>query len=178
MKKLIYSIAAFFIITLCSAQQPVAQAEYFWDNDPGMGLGTAISATDGTFNNAFEQLSKTGIVLPAVGLHVFNIRIKDNTGGWGPVFRNVISVQTSLDTNDIELRNLTAFPNPVTNILNITLDREITSLSIYNFMGQEVMTKSLNATETALDLSALATGSYFVKVNSGNFGKVIKIIKE
>lgn len=93
MKKYIYSFAAFLSMLVCSAQSSVTQAEYFWDNDPGMGLGTAVLATDGNFNSAFEQLTKTGIVAPSVGLHKFCIRVKDNTGTWGPVFVNIIEVQ-------------------------------------------------------------------------------------
>jgi len=93
MKKYIYSIIAMLIITWCPAQMYVSQAEYFWDTDPGAGNGTAVSAADGTFNNAFEQLTKSGIATPGNGLHKLSIRIKDNTGVWGPVFANVINVQ-------------------------------------------------------------------------------------
>ena len=95
MKKYIYSLIALFMVTLCSAQMFISQAEYFWDNDPGAGNGTAILATDGTFNSAFEQLTRTGITLPSNGLHKFNVRIKDNTGVWGPVFTNIINVQVA-----------------------------------------------------------------------------------
>lgn len=93
MNKYIYSIIALLMIVLCPAQMFVSQAEYFWDTDPGAGNGTAVSATDGSFNSAFEQLTKTGIATPGNGLHKLCIRIKDNTGVWGPVFTNVINVQ-------------------------------------------------------------------------------------
>lgn len=93
MKKYIYSIIALLMVTLCSAQMFVSQAEYFWDTDPGPGNGTAVSAADGSFNSAFEQLTKTGIATPGNGLHKFCIRIKDGSGVWGPVFTNIIDVQ-------------------------------------------------------------------------------------
>ncbi|AZA77199.1 T9SS C-terminal target domain-containing protein [Chryseobacterium sp. G0186] len=93
MKNYIYSIIALLMVMLCPAQVFVSQAEYFWDNDPGTGNGTPVLATDGSFNSAFEQLTKTGITTPGNGLHKFSIRIKDNTGTWGPVFTNVINVQ-------------------------------------------------------------------------------------
>lgn len=93
MKKYIYSIIALLLVTLCSAQMFVSQAEYFWDTDPGTGNGTPVLAADGNFNSAFEQLTKTGITTPGNGLHKFCIRIKDDSGAWGPVFTNIIDVQ-------------------------------------------------------------------------------------
>ncbi|SHG14223.1 RCC1 domain-containing protein [Chryseobacterium vrystaatense] len=93
MRNYIYSIIALLMITLCPAQMFVSQAEYFWDTDPGAGNGTAVLAADGSFNSAFEQLTKTGVSAPGNGLHKLSIRIKDNTGVWGPVFTNVIDVQ-------------------------------------------------------------------------------------
>ncbi len=76
----------------------ISQAEYFWDADPGAGNGTPVLAADGNFDSTYEQLTKTGIPLPSAGLHVFNIRIKDNTGVWGPLFKNVINVETQTST--------------------------------------------------------------------------------
>ncbi|SFZ94724.1 Por secretion system C-terminal sorting domain-containing protein [Chryseobacterium limigenitum] len=93
MNKYIYSIIALLMITFCPAQMFVSQAEYFWDTDPGLGNGTAVLAADGNFNSAFEQLTKTGITTPSSGLHKFCMRIKDNSGVWGPVFTNIINVQ-------------------------------------------------------------------------------------
>lgn len=96
MKKYIYSIIALLMVTWCSAQMFVSQAEYFWDTDPGAGNGTPVSATDGSFSSTFEQLTKTGVATPGNGLHKLCIRIKDNTGVWGPVFTNIINVQQTL----------------------------------------------------------------------------------
>ncbi len=161
-----------------SAILALAQAEYFWDTDPGLGLGTPVLATDGNFNSAFEQLTRTGIALPSLGLHVFNIRVKDNTGQWGPVFRNVISVQTTLETADLNMKNLVVYPNPVKDVLNVSFDTAINSIAIYNMMGQLVMAKLLNSNEAAIDVSQLASGTYFVKVEADAKSKTLKIIKE
>ncbi|WP_168710264.1 T9SS type A sorting domain-containing protein [Flavobacterium sangjuense] len=178
MKKNIYTLVAFLTITLCSAQSTVLQAEYFWDTDPGYGLGTPVLATDGNFNSAFEQLSKTGIVLPPVGLHVFNIRIRDNVNGWGPVFRNVISVQTTLGTSDFDLQHVVLYPNPVKEVLTIAGSTKINAVSMYNFLGQEVLAKNLNYNEGTIDVSNLSPGTYLVKVTADDVVKTLKVIKE
>jgi len=178
MKKFIYSATAFLTVVVCLAQNSIMQAEYFWDTDPGVGLGTPVLATDGSFNSAYEQLNKTGIVLPPLGLHVFNIRIKDNAGVWGPTFKNVISVQTTLGTADFELKNVLAYPNPVKNILNISLEQDITAVSLYNVLGQEIQKKFYGSKEITIDLSSIVAGTYFVKVTSANAIKTLKVVKE
>ncbi len=89
--------------TWCWAQLYVSQAEYFWDNDPGAGNGTAVLASDGSFNSVFEQLTKTGVATPGNGLHKLSVRIKDNTGAWGPVFTNVVNVQQNTPSNIISI---------------------------------------------------------------------------
>ncbi|MGL2965290.1 T9SS type A sorting domain-containing protein [Flavobacterium sp. XGLA_31] len=178
MKKMIYTLAAFLTVFIGSAQSTILQAEYFWDNDPGYGLATPVQATDGTFNSAFEKLTKTGITLPSTGLHVFNIRIKDNVNGWGPVFRNVISVQTTLGNADFDLKNVTVYPNPVKDVLTITNDKPITLVSLHNMLGQEVKTVLFNSTEAAFDFSGVTAGTYFVKVYADESVKTLKVIKE
>ena len=178
MKKFIYSATAFLTVVVCLAQNSIMQAEYFWDTDPGFGLGTPVLATDGSFNNAFEQLNKTGIALPQLGLHVFNIRIKDNSGVWGPAFKNVISVQTTLGTADFDLKNVIAYPNPVKDILNISMEQDITAVSLYNVLGQEIQKKFYSSKEITIDLSSLVAGTYFVKVTSDNAIKTLKVVKE
>ncbi|MCG2611733.1 T9SS type A sorting domain-containing protein [Flavobacterium sp. SM15] len=178
MKKIIFTITAMLSVFIASAQSSLTQAEYFWDTDPGQGLATPILATDGSFNSAFEQLSKTGIALPSVGLHVFNVRVKDNVGTWGPVFKSVVSVQTTLGNTDFELSGLTVYPNPVKNTLNFSYSHDITAVTVYNFLGQQVLSKSLQTNESGIDLSELTSGTYYVKVQSQDKAKTIKIIKE
>lgn len=178
MKNFIFTVTAFLTIVVCSAQNSIAQAEYFWDTDPGFGLATPVLATDGSFNGAFEQLNKTGIALPPLRLHVFNIRIKDNAGVWGPTFKNVISVQSTLGTADFDLKNVVVYPNPVKDILNISLEQDIVAVSLYNVLGQEIQKKLYGSKEITIDLSSIVTGTYFVKVISNDGVKTLKVIKE
>ena len=68
----------------------IQQAEYFWDTDPGQGLGTSLLAFDGNFNQAIESVFDNLSNLPNAGNHIFNIRLMDENGNWGEVFtRNI-----------------------------------------------------------------------------------------
>lgn len=156
----------------------IAQAEYFWDTDPGEGNGIPVLAADGNFNSAFEQLTKTGVALPTNGLHVLHVRIKDSNGVWGPVFRNVIEISMPLGNDDFALKNLVVYPNPVKDVLYVSFTDKVTSMSVYNLLGQHVMTKEIHNTEGNIDVSKLNSGTYFVKVQADNKLKTIKIIKE
>lgn len=74
--------------------------------------------------------------------------------------------------------NFVYYPNPVTDVLNITYTNEISKVQVMNLLGQEVMVKSINATQSQIDMSNLASGTYLVKVTSDNKVKTIKVIKK
>lgn len=80
--------------------------EYFWDNDPGQGNGTALLAVDAAFDEAIESLFKTAIALPSVGVHTFNVRVKDAENNWSALFKTLIEITPNLLT--IRPINITA----------------------------------------------------------------------
>ena len=60
----------------------------------------------------------------------------------------------------------TVYPNPATNVLNITGSKAIENVAIYNMMGQQVMTVAPNAESAALNVAALQSGMYVVQVTA------------
>jgi len=83
-----------------------------------------------------------------------------------------------LSIGSFSIKNLKLYPNPVKDILNLSLDNEITTVSINNLLGQEVFTRTANNNEISIDITGLAAGTYMVKVISNNEVRTIKIIKE
>ena len=79
--------------------QGVVIGEYFWDTDPGQGNGIVVTATDGSFGSAIEQILATTSSLPNVGSHVFNVRVKDSDGHWGSLFRTTVQILPSITTS-------------------------------------------------------------------------------
>ena len=74
----------------------ITLAEYFWDNDPGEGTGTAMIAFDNDFNDAIETAIASSITAPSQGgLHLFNVRVRDENDSWGPLFKRTIAVEDS-----------------------------------------------------------------------------------
>ena len=72
---------------------------------------------------------------------------------------------------------LTYYPNPVQDKLNISNSENITSVVLFNLVGQKVMTSLTNSTEVVLDMSKLAAGNYLIQVNTDTASKMIKLIK-
>ena len=127
-------------------------------------------------------------VLPAtipVGVHTMRIVATDfeqepsdacYSGAYGETADFKINV-VALKKDTFDDASFVYYPNPVTDVLNITYANEISKVQVMNLLGQEVMVKSINATQSQIDMSNLASGSYLVKVTADNKVKTIKVIK-
>ena len=71
----------------------------------------------------------------------------------------------------------TYYPNPVKNKLTLNAKQTIENVDVFNMLGQQVLHAKPNTVASELDLSALQTGPYFVKVTIGNSIKTIRVIK-
>jgi len=94
----------------------------------------------------------------------------------GPAIIEITS--NNLSVGDNHLKNFIAYPNPVKDVLNLAHTEKISNVEVFNLLGQKIIAKSLDATQGQLDLSHLSSGSYLVKVMSGNVIKTIKVLKQ
>ncbi len=76
------------------------------------------------------------------------------------------------------LENLLVYPNPTSDILNIKSRESIDMISVYNLLGQEVLSTYPDKREATINISFLPTGMYLVKVKSGNKIATNKIVKQ
>ena len=83
-----------------------------------------------------------------------------------------------LSVNEFNLGDgFKAYPNPVSDILNIEYTDELSNVTVYNLLGQQVLTKNVNANTTQINISELNAGTYLVKVSSEKVSKTIKVVK-
>ena len=81
-----------------------------------------------------------------------------------------------------EERSLIVFPNPSAGILHVTVTGydASASLRVLNVIGNEVYRESLSASEPrvsrTIDLSNLAAGLYYVKIESGPYAEMRKVV--
>ena len=80
-------------------------------------------------------------------------------------------------TGSFDSSAFTYYPNPVKDVLNVSYIRNISSVEVYNIVGQQVMVKTINGNEGQVDMSGLAAGTYMVKVTADSTSKTIKVIK-
>ncbi|MDI1256641.1 MAG: T9SS type A sorting domain-containing protein [Flavobacterium sp.] len=84
-----------------------------------------------------------------------------------------------LGTDDFKFDNyFTLYPNPASDILNITTKQniQVTSFSIYNTLGQLVL--AVPNTTKSIDVSQLTTGNYFIKVFTDKGNTVTRFLKK
>jgi len=107
-------------------------------------------------------------------------RVRANTacgpGEWSEVWTFV--VDGILATSEQQIEGLAIYPNPVSNVLSIQAPAEITSVEVYNVLGQVMLRNEEVGTDVQLDVATLSAGSYFVRVKTANATQVVHIIKK
>ena len=83
-----------------------------------------------------------------------------------------------MSAESFEIENLTFYPNPFENQLNITASDMITKIEVYNLIGQQIKSISNHSNIIQIDLSELSSSTYIIKVYSEQKNQTIKVIKK
>lgn len=83
----------------------------------------------------------------------------------------------TLSTTENRISNLKIYPNPTSNIWNLSHTTTIDSVELFDITGKNIQSFFPNATQFQLDGTALSEGVYFVKIKSGLDFTVQKIIR-
>lgn len=97
----------------------------------------------------------------------------------GSIGNNTVRVfeNTSLSTSDFDSDSFSFYPNPTNNSVNFSSTTAIKNITLYNLIGQEVISKQVNAENFSLDISYLSSGTYIAKLNTNEKSKSVKIIR-
>ena len=98
-----------------------------------------------------------------------------------PIITNIsqVTVATlSITENTIHNNKISIYPNPVKNILRIGATNVITSISIFNPLGQKILITNPNTFTEEIDINNLNQGIYLVNVQIGDHTSTHKIIKQ
>lgn len=86
---------------------------------------------------------------------------------------------TAVNDLNFDKYDLNVYPNPAQGEITISADVELTTVSIYNLLGQNVLEQHANQNQATINIGQLANGSYFVKAIAGDDNIVLqKIIVE
>ncbi|OYU84632.1 MAG: hypothetical protein CFE24_05560 [Flavobacterium sp. BFFFF2] len=87
-----------------------------------------------------------------------------------------VTVLPDLSINDIQLRQISVFPNPAANELYIKGIPEGTSFELHSVLGQKILTHRSETSNLQLDISSLQSGVYLL--NFKELGVAKKFVKK
>lgn len=97
-------------------------------------------------------------------------RFIEGSGDYGAEARELFSIHdSSWEVETVAQETLKVYPNPANDYL--TVEGEMTSLEVYNALGQRLATQMVNGTSARISLAGFSNGMYFIRVN--NNGEVI-----
>ena len=89
---------------------------------------------------------------------------------------NTVVVTLMINENEINLTNVTVYPNPASGMVSISSSLAVNRIELYNLLGKKVMESTLKTSE--FDVSQLATGVYVLNIHAEKSIEVKKIIVE
>lgn len=89
-----------------------------------------------------------------------------------------VTVTVVLGNDTFDMNSFNLYPNPTSDFVTLQYSNEITEISVLNLLGQMMLNKKINATETTIDFSNFPAATYFVKIVSEGKTKTVKVIKK
>lgn len=140
-------------------------------------------ALDVDFTNIVDSRTVTDPTTVVNGLQIstdYWWRVKATSfcddGEVSEIFTFTTTAIAGIDENGIE--GLVLYPNPTNGVLKVEARDAISSIEVMNMLGQTVLTKSSTSNKTQVDISALSTGSYFVRVTSEDNTSILQVLKQ
>ena len=110
------------------------------------------------------------------GTFLYGMSYQGGTSNYGVLFKEALA--TGIVENEAEKTDVSVYNNPFSKQLTFSLsDNEPTTVSLYNFLGQQVLQQTFT-NSTTLNTAQLADGIYFYELRSNKgtmkTGKVVK----
>lgn len=90
---------------------------------------------------------------------------------------NVVGTSATAGIDDLDLIGFSYHPNPVKDKLYMKSKEDITSVSLYNMLGQKLKEIQPSQFDAEFDLANLSAGTYFVRATVKNKVGSFKIVK-
>ena len=133
----------------------------------------------------FKVTLQTKTILPSlIQTQVTSlVEAANNQAGVALIIQEASPISLDIINNNLGIQNLESgifelYPNPVKDIFIVNSSAKIQQVTVFNNLGQMVLSRKENSYQASFDLSGLPAGNYFVKIESGQKRDVIKIIKE
>jgi len=77
-----------------------------------------------------------------------------------------LMVSSTVGIEEAEMGNISIYPNPATNLVNIESDVQINSIQIINYTGQVVYNQHTSGNNVQVNTNDLSSGVYFVNIST------------
>ncbi|EDM44346.1 hypothetical protein SCB49_04935 [unidentified eubacterium SCB49] len=113
-----------------------------------------------------------------------DLAFDDGTGwvigavGEDGVYTFTADCEEFLNVSDVAFQDFSMFPNPTVDVLNLESRNVIENVTIFNMLGQKVLSQGFDSTTVNLDVANLTTGSYIVNVTIDGVSANFNLLKK
>src|SRR5690606_18989118 len=136
-------------------------------------------------DNLVDNVERVDVAAPSSGNYTIVVNHKGVLEGGSQAYSLIVTgSDLTLSTNSVALENeISIWPNPATDILNISFKNIIdkTTIALYDIQGREVYVQSLSQfspNQQTINTSGFSSGMYLLKINSGSQTLNKKVIIE
>ncbi|MCB0465170.1 MAG: T9SS type A sorting domain-containing protein [Aequorivita sp.] len=139
--------------------------------------GSAFSPYEGVGDNGLDvfdgfpsAIAETNDGLPCMAF-------AGTSGSFGfNLYFDAKTVLIGIDENSFE--GFKFYPNPAQDVLNLSANNTIESVSMFSLLGQKVLETSINQNETSINIASLTPGVYIMKAMIDGNAATYKFIKQ
>ena len=91
---------------------------------------------------------------------------------------NVLVTPAALSVSEFQNAQVSMYPNPAANKLNLDAKNAIESVAVFNLLGQNVLAQNPNSKSVSLDVSDLQSGVYVVKATINGKEAASRFVKK
>ncbi len=137
-----------------------------------------LSTTDNNNGNIYPDTLTTYYWYKAGVHHELASVVYSNSFSGAYAISTYLDVPTDLGLEENPSFQLSLFPNPSATFISIQSDEVISKVEVYKLAGELALEQSANTTSLEMDLSALNTGMYLVKVYGTNGAVSVKRVSK
>jgi len=129
-----------------------------------------------SYNNAIQHINALSPTTSLTDGATYYGVIQNENGCYS--MPTAVTVELFLGVNELDKSKLKVYPNPTTDMLFVEYYETIDFIEVYNLLGQRVGETKSSANEVQKDLQHLASGTYMLKITSGENSTLIKVVKK
>lgn len=150
-------------------------------NQATPAVSTVIYTVSNIHNTTWSQVTAPVFTAPSAGIYFFEFNdFSPAAAAASSMLLDDVVFNTNLATNSFNESKLAVYPNPTSNLINISneLGAVINTVEMTDLNGRVVKSAKVNATEGQISISDLAAGVYMMRISTDQGTAVKKVVKQ